>query len=165
MQYIASLPSEASSASADTHIQGENNHSRKIHLESLSLCRALDYRIAALSHLKGFNPGRRNIVLAVSNALAPKHQRVINRTACRLSFCIVCLAEPENGDAGSSGPQSSAQDLAGVDLDVRERIYEMVRPLDWMEEAPEPPGAPSEVPRAAIEKLPILKVDIILILS
>ena len=57
-------------------------------------------------------------------------------------YCIVCLAEPENGDAGSSGPQSGAQELAGLDLDVRERIYDMVRPLDWMEEAPEPPGAP-----------------------
>ena len=33
-----------------------------------------------------------------------------------------------------------AQDLPGEQLDVRDRIYDMVRPLDWMQEAPEAPG-------------------------
>ena len=66
---------------------------------------------------------------------------VVERAACRLRICTVCHAEPENGDADSAGPQDDAPDLAGMELDVRERIYDMVRPLDWMEEAPEPPGA------------------------
>ena len=37
-------------------------------------------------------------------------------------------------------PPDQAQDLPGEQLDVRDRIYDMVRPLDWMQEAPEPPG-------------------------
>ena len=60
---------------------------------------------------------------------------------CSLDTCTDCLAEPENGDTDSAGPQDGVQTLAGAELDIRDRIYEMVRPLDWMEEAPEPPGA------------------------
>ena len=33
--------------------------------------------------------------------------------------------------------------MPGEEMDVRERIYDMVRPLDWMQEAPEPPGTAS----------------------
>ena len=53
----------------------------------------------------------------------------------------MCLAELRNGNADSAGPRDDAQDLTGAELDIRDRIYDMVRPLDWMEEAPEPPGA------------------------
>ena len=56
-------------------------------------------------------------------------------------LCIVCHAGPEDVDADSVGPQDESGDLAETQLDVRERIYDMVRPLDWMKEAAEPPGA------------------------
>ena len=53
-------------------------------------------------------------------------------------------AEPGNVDAESAEPQDVAQDLGVEELDVRERIYDMVRPLNWMEEASEPPGIASD---------------------
>lgn len=44
-------------------------------------------------------------------------------------------------EADSAGPLHPAEDLASKEVDVRDRIYDMVRPLNWMEEAPEPPGS------------------------
>ena len=108
MQYIMTLQPEASSASADTHLQGKST-----------------------------------VQLGLFTLPATGSKDVMEQAACRLRVCIGFLAEPENGDADSAGPQDDARDLAGLELDVRERIYDMVRPLDWMEEAPEPPGADS----------------------
>ena len=59
-------------------------------------------------------------------------------------------------DAESAEPQELvAQDLGVEELDVRERIYDMVRPLDWMEEASEPPGTASETISRLVLACPI----------
>ena len=64
----------------------------------------------------------------------------------RISGCCICLyaitgRDKEANIAGTADlVPDHPQDLPGEQLDVRERIYDMVRPLDWMQEAPEPPG-------------------------
>ena len=63
-----------------------------------------------------------------------------------LSGCHICLyaiaGQDEEADVAGTADlvPDPAQDLPGEQLDVRDRIYDMVRPLDWMQEAPEPPG-------------------------
>ncbi len=63
---------------------------------------------------------------------------------CHICFYAIAGWDEEADVAGAADlVPDHAQDLPGEQLDVRDRIYDMVRPLDWMQEAPEPPGVAS----------------------
>lgn len=64
---------------------------------------------------------------------------------CFLSrTCIIAGVEHSDvslaGDAAATGAAVSGADEQGAEMDLRERIYELVRPSDWTAEATEPAG-------------------------
>ena len=77
-----------------------------------------------------------------SKVLHASDAEPLHDTACVHALTPVLVAGMATEEATSAG-QDSADETPGEEVDLRDSVYEMLRPTEWSAEASEPAGEPA----------------------